>query len=105
VVRDYIYIDDAIDACLLLIGHKGPFTVFNIGTGKGHSLLELIAMLEKVIGKQVNIHFRETRSVDVPVNVLDVSRAASELNWHPTTDLETGMRRMVKLSGYRPVPA
>lgn len=94
VVRDYIYIDDVIDACLLLVGHQGPSRVFNIGTGKGHSLLELISMIENILGEPVDVRFREARTVDVPVNVLDVSRATSELNWRPTTDLETGMRRM-----------
>ena len=96
VIRDYIYIDDAIGACLLLIGYQGPSRVFNIGSGKGHMLLELISMIENIIGEPADVRFLEARSVDVPINVLDVNRARSELNWRPTTDLETGMRRMLE---------
>jgi len=105
VVRDYVYIGDVMDACLLLIDHRGPSRIFNIGTGKGHSLLELISMLEETIGKPIDVRFREGRNADVPVNVLDVSRAASDLRWHPTMDLESGVRLMVELARRRPCPA
>jgi UDP-glucose 4-epimerase len=96
VVRDYIYVEDLIRACLLLVRHKGPSRIFNIGTGQGHTLLELRAMIESITGEPIKVHFREARSADVPVNVLDISRAASELNWHPTTDLATGLGRVIK---------
>lgn len=102
VVRDYIYIDDVIAACLLLISHKGPSRVFNIGTGEGLTLLDLISKIESIIGQRIDVNFREVRSVDVPVNVLDISRAISELGWRPTTDLEAGIRRMLQ-RGYAEV--
>jgi UDP-glucose 4-epimerase len=95
VIRDYIYIDDVIEAFLLLVGHQGPSRVFNIGSGQGHTLLDLVSMIENIIGEAVEVRFREDRTVDVPVNVLDISRAKAELNWCPKTDLETGMRRMM----------
>jgi UDP-glucose 4-epimerase len=95
VIRDYIYIDDVIEAFLLLVGHQGPSRVFNIGSGQGHTLLDLVSMIENIIGEAVEVRFREARTVDVPVNVLDISRAKAELNWCPKTDLETGMRRMM----------
>jgi UDP-glucose 4-epimerase len=94
VVRDYIYISDVIDAFILMVGHQGPSRVFNIGTGKGHSLRELITIIGNIMGEPVQVHFREAREIDVPVNVLDVRRATSELSWRPTTDIETGIKRM-----------
>jgi UDP-glucose 4-epimerase len=95
VVRDYIYIDDVIDAFLLVVGHQGPNRVFNIGSGIGYSLLDLISMFENLTEHRVEVRFREARGVDVSVNILDAGRAMAELNWSPTTDLETGMRRML----------
>ena len=94
VVRDYVYINDLITACVLLVGHQGPSRVFNIGTGQGHTLLELISMIESITGERVQVRFREARSADVPVNVLEISRAIAELNWRPTTDLAAGMKQM-----------
>jgi UDP-glucose 4-epimerase len=98
VVRDYIHIDDVIDACVLMIGHQGPSRVFNIGTGAGHSLLDLIQIIERLTGKPVAVGFRKSRPVDVPVNVLDINRAISELGWRPTTRIEDGMRQMFEHS-------
>lgn len=94
VVRDYVHINDVIDACQMLVGHQGPSRVFNIGTGQGHSLLDLIDIIKRLTDKPVAVEFRKSRPVDVPVNVLDIHRANSELNWHPTTEIADGMRQM-----------
>ena len=98
VVRDYIHINDVIDACLLMIGHQGPSRVFNIGTGHGHSLLDLIKIIKRLTDEPVAVEFRKSRPVDVPVNVLDISRAGAELNWRPTTEISVGIRRMLDQS-------
>jgi UDP-glucose 4-epimerase len=102
VVRDYVYIDDVIAACLLLITHQGPSRVFNIGTGIGLMLLDLISKIESITGQRIDVKFQEARSVDVPVNVLDISRAISELGWRPQTDIETGIRLMLQHASTHP---
>jgi len=94
VVRDYVYIDDAIDAFLRVAEHEGGLRVFNIGSGKGHSLLDIVRTIERVLGRRLDVRFGPARPVDVPRNVLDVSRAEAVLGWHPTIDLETGIRRI-----------
>ena len=98
VVRDYVHINDVIDACLLMIDHCGPARVFNIGTGEGHSLLDLIQIIERLNGAPVTVGFRKSRPVDVPVNVLDISRARAELGWRPTTQIRAGIRQMFEQS-------
>jgi UDP-glucose 4-epimerase len=96
VVRDYIYIDDVIEAFLLVVMHTGTSRVFNIGSGKGHSISELISLMQKMTGNRVQVRYCEKRNVDVPANVLNIHRAISELNWCPRNDLASGMRRMIK---------
>ena len=93
-VRDYIYIDDAIEALLSIIKYDGPFRIFNIGSGEGHSLLDVIKILKRTIGYSVDVCFHSARSVDVPLNILDISHALLELKWRPKTDIETGIRYM-----------
>ena len=98
VIRDYVHISDVIEACLMLIDHQGPSRIFNIGTGQGHSLLDLIEIIKRLTGEPVAVNFRKSRPVDVPVNVLDISRAESELKWRPTVEIVSGIQRMLEQS-------
>ncbi|MBS1998391.1 MAG: NAD-dependent epimerase/dehydratase family protein, partial [Cyanobacteria bacterium SZAS LIN-2] len=95
VVRDYIYIGDTVKALLCAAEYdpekvKGP-RVFNVGFGQGHSLNELVAAIKEVVGPQVEVRYTEARPVDVPVNVLDISRARQYLNWQPEVTLKDGI--------------
>ena len=103
VIRDFIHITDIISAFLLVVHYEGSFRVFNIGSGTGHSLLQLISVIEAMHGKSVEIRFRRARTVDVSANVLDIRRAKSELNWHPTVSLADGVRELVRAEQTRSI--
>jgi UDP-glucose 4-epimerase len=75
VVRDYIYIDDLCTAVTHLITERTAGTV-NMGSGIGHSALDVIRMVEQIVARSVLVEFAPARAVDVPRIVLDVSRAA-----------------------------
>ena len=72
VVRDYIYIDDAIEALLNVV--RGEEKLINIGSGYGTSINELIRIIEIALGKEVEIEYQKSRRVDVPINYLDVTK-------------------------------
>lgn len=91
VTRDYVYVSDVARAFRAALGQRSPFRVFNIGTGRGTSLLELIKLMERVTGYRARIVKEPAREVDVPVNILDANRARQYLNWEPSTPLETGL--------------
>lgn len=93
-VRDYLYIDDAVAALTAAATHCGPSRLFNVGSGKGHSLLDVIRIIEAVLGRRLDVSFRAARTVDLPTNVLDISRAKAELGWSPVVDLATGIDRL-----------
>ena len=76
VVRDYIHVDDAIGAMAGLIERNAEGT-FNIGSGVGHSLLDVVLSVEEVTGRSLTLNFHPARAADVPRLVLDVSRLAS----------------------------
>ena len=68
--------------------------VFNVGSGKGYSLLQLHEILEEVIGRHVSVTFKNARRVDVPINILDISLIKALLGWEAETDLKDGMGLM-----------
>jgi UDP-glucose 4-epimerase len=93
VVRDYVYVADAVDAMLKAARFEGAQRVFNLGSGRGTSLNELVAEIEKLLGRRVKVERGAARALDVPVNVLDSSLAERLLGWRASTPLGEGMRR------------
>lgn len=90
-VRDYLYIDDLVSACLCAL--SGPVGIYNIGAGRGTSLNTLVALVERVSGRHLKIEHQPPRSSDVKRIVLDVDRARKLLGWRAEVDLETGVLR------------
>jgi UDP-glucose 4-epimerase len=74
VIRDYIYIEDAVNGIVKIANSCNNKKVFNLGSGTGVSINQIIEILKKIIGKNIPVNYIESRSVDVPVNVLDVTR-------------------------------
>ncbi|MGQ9368833.1 NAD-dependent epimerase/dehydratase family protein [Azospirillum sp. ST 5-10] len=93
VVRDYVYVDDVVEALALAAVHDGGERLFNIGSGEGRSLAQIVADLGTVIGRPLEAVHHPARPVDVPVSVLDIARARSGLGWTPRTDWHDGLRR------------
>jgi len=93
VTRDYLHISDVARAVLLLSNYHGEYKLFNIGAGKGYTLMDVIGMIEKTIGRSVKVRFTPARPFDVPVNILDTTRARTMLLWKPTIGFEEGIKR------------
>jgi len=92
VVRDYIWISDATDALIKVIDYHGKHKLFNLGTGAGTSLQEILLLLKDVLRQDIDYKkFPQGRPIDVPVNILDINLIKNELNWQPTTSLRTGI--------------
>lgn len=93
VVRDYLYVSDLTDALEVAAEAETRRKVFNIGHGEGASLNELIALISGVVDVRPEVEYLPARSLDVPVSVLDISRAEAELGWSPRTGMEEGIAR------------
>jgi UDP-glucose 4-epimerase len=91
VTRDYIYISDVAEAFAQAVKYNGTKSIFNISSGIGTSLNELIDRLERVLGCDVVCHYLPGRAFDVPVSILDNSMARLELGWEPLVKLEDGI--------------
>jgi len=93
VVRDYVYVADVARAFRLAIEYAGPRKLFNIGSGQGLSLNDLLRSIERLVGRPVARHYGPARSLDVLVNVLDISNAEIHLHWRPEFSFREGLQR------------
>ncbi len=93
VIRDYIYIDDVVNAILNISCQDTKYRLYNVGSGVGTSLNEMIKYVEQVCNRKAEIKYIEKRKVDVPVNILDVSRYENEFGACSNVDLIEGLRR------------
>nr|WP_230957977.1 NAD-dependent epimerase/dehydratase family protein [Burkholderia diffusa] len=95
VVRDYLYVSDVARAFRLALDYQGRERVFNIGSGVGTSVNELVAAIEFVLARPIERRYSVGRSFDVPVSVLDITSARQELGWMPTVSLIDGLKMTV----------
>jgi len=93
VIRDYLYVKDAIAPLVTAITYRGDCRIFNVGSGKGKSLNEVLAAIGALLGRQVRCNYTPSRAFDVPSNVLDISLASRLLNWTPKTSFQEGLSR------------
>jgi UDP-glucose 4-epimerase len=90
-VRDFIYIKDVVEACARLVSLPEDDGTYNLGSGKGHSVNEVLGVVEGVTGRPVKRTYRPARAIDVRSIVLDISRLETRLSWTPQVALEEGV--------------
>ena len=95
-LRDYLYIEDFVSAVMGLLDYDGPYRVFNVASGTRNSVLDILAILEREVGRRPEIVYKPSRGFDVPVNVLDSSLLRAETGWEPRVGLEEGVARVVR---------
>ena len=90
-VRDFVHVVDLAEGHVRALerhaGETGVF-VYNLGTGQGHSVLEVVSAYEQQSGKPVPYEIVERRAGDVAANWADVEKAGVELGWKTTRDLD-----------------
>lgn len=95
VVRDYVFVDDVVDALEAASADDSDLRVFNIASGRGRSLREIIAAVETKLGRRLEIIWKPGRPLDVPTSVLSIDRAKSVLGWKPKTSFEHGLEQTI----------
>lgn len=92
VVRDFVYVEDVADlfSRAALSDQTG---VFNVGTGRGLSLNDIITTIQSVVGCKLPVKYTGNREIDIPASYLDISAIKRSFGWFPQTDLETGIAR------------
>ncbi|KJR16066.1 MULTISPECIES: UDP-glucose 4-epimerase GalE [Vibrio] len=91
-VRDYIHVVDLADghlAALNKVGQQAGLHIFNLGTGQGNSVLEMVAAFEKAAERPIAYEIKPRRAGDIAECWADPSYAAEALGWKATRSLET----------------
>jgi UDP-glucose 4-epimerase len=91
VVRDFLFIDDVAEAIVTAGEASGGYDVYNIGYGVGHSLNDVVTELEFQLGRSLSVKYTAERDFDVPISVLDISRARAQLRWAPRVSFRDGI--------------
>jgi len=94
--RDYTYIDDIIQGVMAAFDYNGPlYDLFNLGESETIQLKDLIAAIEKTLGKKAKINSLPEQPGDVPLTCADISKARKLLGYNPTTPLGLGLPKFV----------
>ena len=94
-VRDYIYCTDVVDAMLLFARaqYGSGFKVYNVGSGEGHRLTDVIGILSEVTGLPAHVSYVAQRAYDVRRTFLDIGKLTRDTGWTPSVSLIEGCRR------------
>jgi dolichol-phosphate mannosyltransferase len=108
IARDFVYVEDVIDAFLLAAEHARPGAgaVYNVGSGRQTTLRELAETARRVYALEEQPAWAAfpARDWDTDVWVADASRAAEELGWHARTPLEAGLAAFARWMDEQPAP-
>ena len=101
--RDFIYVDDVIDALMITLNWIQGYHVYNVGSGHSLSVKEVIDVIQKTVGtrKEIVCH-SVARSNEIHDVTADISKAERELRWRPRFSFEEGIKRVVLSQGGLP---
>jgi UDP-glucose 4-epimerase len=96
--RDFVYVDDVVDALVAAAtAQTVDRSVINVGSGIETSVRELVALVSRATGKQVEPIYSQAESAGVSRVRADISLAGQKLNFHPRFGLADGMRLVLEL--------
>lgn len=93
-LRDYVWIEDVVDAFEKAIFYQGSSQIFNIGSGVGYSINDIIGIIERVTNKKMKLISKAATVAEVGKNILDCKLVEEEMNWKAKVDIEDGIKRM-----------
>lgn len=96
-LRDYIYIDDVVGAMEAVISYEGPEEVFNVGTGVGTSVRDILRMVCELTGAKPEVTAQPATGADASCNILDIGLLERETGFVPRYSVEAGIGKMLSV--------
>jgi len=98
VIRDYFDVRDLVDAIFRVIDLSVTSDVFNVSSGLGLRVLDVVDLVSAVSGRDIDVKLMPGRTVDVPENVLSSAKLAHQLRWNPQYSIEQTIEYMLNCS-------
>ncbi|WP_422658511.1 NAD-dependent epimerase/dehydratase family protein [Paenibacillus sp. EC2-1] len=97
-IRDYIFIDDVVDAIEAVLNYEGKENIFNVGTGVGYSNNEILNLVIEKLSpeKPPLIQYSSSRKCDVRKNVLNIEKITKCTRWQPKIGIEEGIELVIR---------
>ena len=89
-IRDFLYIDDAVEATMRLLKHNGSDT-YNVAMGQGCSVNDVVAAFQKATGYPLKISFKDERENELGKFFANISKIQKTTGWTPQFDLSSGI--------------
>jgi nucleoside-diphosphate-sugar epimerase len=98
--RDFTYVTNVVAANLAAMRHSEPLggKLFNVGSGRSISLLDLVASLNAILGTELKPEFQPTRAGDVRDSLASLARISQVIGYQPLVAFDEGLRRTVQAS-------
>jgi UDP-glucose 4-epimerase len=97
IIRDFIYVEDVARACVYAVKNSNFYGrtsgIYNISSGVGYRINDLLPIIGKIVGKPVSFSYHEGRNFDIKRVVLDNNKAYKYLSWSPNVSLEDGIKK------------
>ena len=94
--RDYTYVADTLEGIIACTKKEFGFEIFNLGESETVTLSRLIALLEGALGKKAILDRQPMQPGDVPITYADISKARTELGYHPRVKIDQGIPLFVE---------
>ena len=94
--RDFTYVTDAVEATILAMEKAEPGEVFNVGSGRSVAVNEAIAVLEGIMGREIDVRYEEAQRGDVKDTCADIDKVRSALAFQPSKSLPEGLKEQVQ---------
>lgn len=94
--RDFTYVENIVEANLqATVADVSPGSVYNVAAGRPRTIRELVATLEEIVGKPLDVRYAPPRPGDIVHSHAALDRTRTELGWSPSVDFPEGLRRTV----------
>jgi len=94
--RDYTYIDDILQGIMACVERTFRFEIINLGESQTTPLLDLVALIERAMGRKAEARMLPPQPGDVPVTFADIAKAQRLLDYNPQVKIENGIPRFVE---------
>ncbi len=95
-VRDFVYVEDVVDALMEVTEKKPIARPYNAATGKGTNIKELAEMITDIYGYKPEFKYDCSKPTMIPIRLVDVSRIKNELNWESKNSLRQGLEKTIR---------